>query len=94
MTFNSWEFLVFYPITLLLYFLLPKKWSRISLLFMSAIFYLAWNYKLIVLIMFTTAVSYFCARIIEKNGEKSRQKAVYSGHADSVSRCAFLLQIL
>ena len=33
---------------------------------MSAIFYLAWNYKLIVLIMFTTAVSYFCARIIEK----------------------------
>ena len=93
MTFNSWEFLVFYPITLLLYFLLPKKWSRISLLFMSAIFYLAWNYKLIVLIMFTTAVSYFCARIIEKT-EKSRQKAVYSGHADSVSRCAFLLQIL
>ena len=56
MTFNSWEFLVFYPITLLLYFLLPKKWSRISLLFRRAIFYLAWNYKLIVLIMYTTTV--------------------------------------
>ena len=74
MTFNSWEFLVFYPITLLLYFLLPKKWSRISLLFMSAIFYLAWNYKLIVLIMFTTAVSYFCARIIEKTEKKAVKK--------------------
>ncbi len=74
MTFNSWEFLIFYPITLLLYFLLPKKWSRISLLFMSAIFYLAWNYKLIVLIMFTTAVSYFCARIIDKTDKKSVKK--------------------
>lgn len=74
MTFNSWEFLIFYPITLLLYFLLPKKWSRISLLFMSAIFYLAWNYKLIVLIMFTTAVSYFCARIIEKTEKKAVKK--------------------
>lgn len=77
MTFNSWEFLIFYPITLLLYFLLPKKWSRISLLFMSAIFYLAWNYKLIVLIMFTTAVSYFCARIIEKTEKKAVKKLCF-----------------
>lgn len=41
---------------------------------MSAIFYLAWNYKLIVLIMFTTAVSYFCARIIEKTEKKAVKK--------------------
>lgn len=74
MTFNSGEFLIFFPITLLLYFLLPKKLSRISLLFMSAIFYLAWNYKLIVLILFTTAISYFCALIIEKYKKKSVQK--------------------
>ncbi len=67
MTFNSSEFLIFFPITLLLYFLLPKKLSRISLLIMSCIFYLAWDIKLIGLILFTTAVSYFCAIIIEKS---------------------------
>lgn len=74
MTFNSGEFLIFFPVVLLLYFLLPKKWSRISLLLMSYIFYIAWNYKLIVLILFTTAVSYFCARLIEKSEKKSVKK--------------------
>lgn len=71
MTFNSWQFLVFFPITLLLYFLLPKKFSRISLLIMSCIFYLAWDIKLIVLILFTTAVSYFSALIIEKSQKQT-----------------------
>ena len=84
MTFNSWEFLIFYPITLLLYFLLPKKWSRISLLFMSAIFYLAWNYGGFV----------FLRENNRKNGEKSRKKAVSCRDAYRLSRRAFLLQIL
>lgn len=74
MTFNSGEFLIFFPVTLLLYFLLPKKWSRLSLLLMSLIFYLAWNVKLIVLILFTTAVSYFSAIIIEKTEKESTKK--------------------
>ncbi|MGN1095807.1 MAG: MBOAT family O-acyltransferase [Eubacteriales bacterium] len=74
MTFNSGEFLIFFPIVLILYFLLPKKLSRISLLAMSLIFYLAWNYKLIVLILFTTAVSYFSALIIEKTEKKSTKR--------------------
>lgn len=74
MTFNSGEFLIFFPVTLLLYFLLPKKWSRLSLLLMSLIFYLAWNVKLIVLILFTTAVSYFSAIIIEKTQKEATKK--------------------
>ena len=74
MTFNSGEFLIFFPITLLLYFLLPKKWSRYSLLMMSLIFYLAWNVKLVFLILFTTAVSYFSAIIMEKTAKKSVKK--------------------
>ena len=74
MTFNSGEFLIFFPLTLLLYFLLPKKLSRISLLIMSCIFYLAWDIKLIGLILFTTAVSYFCALLIEKSKKRSVQK--------------------
>ena len=74
MTFNSLEFLIFFPVTLLLYFLLPKKWSRYSLLAMSLVFYLAWNVKLVFLILFTTAVSYFSALKIEKTDRKSVKK--------------------
>ena len=66
MTFNSGGFLIFYPIALLLYFLLPKKLSRYSLLFMSCIFYLAWDVSLIWLIFFTTAVSFVSSHIIER----------------------------
>ena len=66
MTFNSGGFLIFYPIALLLYFLLPKRLSRYSLLFMSCIFYLAWDISLIWLIFFTTAVSYASSHVIER----------------------------
>ncbi len=71
MTFSSGEFLIFFPITLLLYFLLPKKLSRYSLLFMSCIFYLAWDVSLIWLIFFTTAVSFVSSHIIERTDKKA-----------------------
>ena len=74
MTFNSGGFLIFYPIAILLYFLLPKKLSRYSLLFMSCIFYLAWDVSLIWLIFFTTAVSFVSSHIIERTEKKSVKK--------------------
>lgn len=71
MTFNSGGFLIFYPIAILLYFALPKKLSRYSLLFMSCIFYLAWDISLIWLIFFTTAVSFVSSHIIERTEKKA-----------------------
>ena len=74
MTFNSLGFLIFYPIVLILYFVLPKKLTKYMLLIASYYFYLAWNFKLAVLIIVTTCVSYFCARIIEKTESKKVKK--------------------
>ena len=74
MTFNSLQFLIFFPIVVALYFLLPKKITKYMLLVASYYFYLAWNYKLIGLILFTTVVSYVSARIIEKNESKKVKK--------------------
>ncbi len=71
MTFNSLGFLIFYPIVLLLYFVIPKKYTKYLLLVASYYFYLAWNIKLAGLIIFTTLVSYLCARFIEKTDKKS-----------------------
>ncbi len=71
MIFNSWQFLVFYPIVLLLYFTLPKRLKWLWLLACSYFFYMIWNPPLIFLILFTTAVSYVSAILIEKSGKKS-----------------------
>ena len=75
MTFNSGEFLIFYPVVLLLYFLLPGKLSRYSLLAMSLIFYLAWDASLIWLILFTTFVSYVSSHIIERSKSTAVKRA-------------------
>ena len=75
MTFNSVEFLLFFPLVLLLYFILPKKVTWVWLLGVSYLFYMSWNAKLIFLILFTTAVSYFGGLIIEKSKSKKIRKA-------------------
>ena len=66
MIFNSIEFLIFYPVVLLLYFLMPKKFRWTMLLAASAFFYLYWSIKLILLIVSTLVISYTAARLIEK----------------------------
>ncbi len=74
MVFNSLQFLIFYPIIVLLNFVLPMKFRWIMLLAASYYFYMSWNPSLIFLIMFTTAVSYFSAIRIEKTENKLHRK--------------------
>ena len=57
MTFNSWEFLLFYPIVLLLYFVLPKKCKWPMLLIASYYFYMCYQAELVFLILGTTFIS-------------------------------------
>ena len=74
MIFNSFGFLIFYPLVLLLYFALPKRCKWPVLLAASYYFYMYWNWKLVFLILFTTVVSYISAIIIEKTENKRRKK--------------------
>lgn len=71
MNFNSVEFLIFLPVVLLLYWLIPHKFRWILLLVASYYFYMSWNAALIFLIFGTTAVSYAAGLCIEK--AKSRR---------------------
>ena len=66
MTFNSWEFLLFYPIVALLYFVLPKKLKWPMLLIASYYFYMCYQAELVILIFGTTLVSWVASNIIEK----------------------------
>ncbi len=76
MTFNSYEFLIFYPILLLLYFVLPKKTRPVLLLLSSYFFYAYGQLDLIYLILATTVVSYFASLGIERSEKDSLRRAL------------------
>jgi alginate O-acetyltransferase complex protein AlgI len=59
MLFNSLQFIFFFPIVVALFFALNHKYRWIMLLLASYYFYMCWNYKYVVLILFTTTVNYF-----------------------------------
>ena len=67
MTFNSWQFLLFYPIVLALYFTLPKKCKWPMLLVASYFFYMCYSPDLVFLIFGTTLVSWIASRIMERS---------------------------
>ena len=74
MLFNSWQFAVFLPIVFGLYWALPHKYRQPVLLISSYYFYMSWNFKYVVLILFTTAVSYTAAVLVERTGKHEKRK--------------------
>ena len=43
MLFNSFEFLIFFPVVVSIYFLMPTRWRWLHLLIASYVFYMAWE---------------------------------------------------
>lgn len=84
MLFNSWEFLVFFPAVVLVYFLIPKRVKYLWLLVTSYYFYMCWNPKYIVLIAFSTVATYTSGVLLDGIG--ARQRAGALGEARAVRR--------
>lgn len=74
MLFNSMAFAVFLPIVFILYWLLPQKFRWVLLFVSSYYFYMSWDVKYVVLILFTTGVSYFAAICMEKTEKRGKQR--------------------
>jgi D-alanyl-lipoteichoic acid acyltransferase DltB (MBOAT superfamily) len=78
MLFNSIDFLIFFPIVVLLYFLIPKRIKHLWLLAASYYFYMCWNAKYALLILTSTVITYvsglFMEKIKQSIHEPSRQK--------------------
>lgn len=74
MNFNSLSFLIFLPVVVLLYWVLPHKARWAMLLIASYIFYMSWNVWLIGLIMITTVTAYVFAILIERTQNKRIKK--------------------
>lgn len=73
MLFNSFEFLLFFPIVTLLYFLLPHQWRWLHLLIASCIFYMALIPVYILILIFTIIIDYFAGIIIERSSGRKRK---------------------
>lgn len=74
MTFNSIEFLIFFPVVTILFFLLPHRFRWMMLLAASYYFYMSWNPSLVFLILFTTVISYGAALVLEKYWDNKKAR--------------------
>jgi len=72
MLFNSWSFLVFFPIVTVLYFLAPFKFRWLLLLIASCVFYMAFVPAYLLILAATIIIDYFAAIQIEKSEGRKR----------------------
>lgn len=74
MLFNSFEFLLFFPLVCIVYYIIPIKLRWAFLLLSSYYFYMNWQPIYAVLIFTSTLVTYLCALKIDATQIKRRKK--------------------
>ncbi len=78
--FNSFTFLIFFPIVLCVYFVIPKKLRNVWLLVCSYFFYMCWNAKYALLLLTSTLITFASGLLIDKFKDNvSRKKLVVAG---------------
>ena len=79
MIYNSFNFLVFFPLIFLLYYIIPARCQRgrnVFLLAVSYLLYLNWKPVYALILLGVTLVTYYGARLIEKNEKKKQIMAL------------------
>lgn len=66
MQFNSIHFMLFFPVVIAVYFIVPRKLRMPWLLAASYYFYMSWNPKYAVLIVFSTVVTWLCGLFLDR----------------------------
>lgn len=74
MLFNSVHFLIFLPLVVLLYYIIPHRFRWICLLVASYYFYMSWNPIYAILIIFTTGINYIASLLMAKTTSKKKKK--------------------
>lgn len=79
MTFTSVTFLIFFPIVVLAYFLMPKSVKMIWLLFCSYFFYCCQHQAMVVYLIIATIITYAAGKMVDikpqKNCENERDES-------------------
>lgn len=72
MLFNSYQFLLFFPIVVGVYFFIPRRSRYLWLLVASYYFYMSWNAKYALLLAFFTLVTWLSGLAIAKVDERRK----------------------
>ena len=91
MLFNSLHFLLFFPVALIVFHWIPAKLKTAWLLLCSYYFYMSWNVKYILLLVFSTVVTYFGALGMDFI---KKSQAVPEGKKASARKGVLILGIL
>ncbi|WP_210518960.1 MBOAT family O-acyltransferase [Hymenobacter terricola] len=75
MLFNSFGFLLFFPVVTVLFFLLPHRWRWLHLLLASCGFYMAFIPAYLLILVFTIGIDYGAGILIEQ--ARGRQRKFY-----------------
>lgn len=76
MLFNSYQFLVFFPVVVLVYFIIPRKIRYVWLLIASYYFYMSWNAKYALLLLTSTAITYISGLLLAAIQPKRHRQVV------------------
>jgi alginate O-acetyltransferase complex protein AlgI len=72
MSFTSLHFLLFFPLAVLVYYLLPYRWRWVFLLLVSYAFYINWHPIYALVLVGVTVVSYFSGLLIQRSEHGGR----------------------
>ena len=93
MLFNSIDFLVFYPIVVTVYFVIPNKVKNIWLLAASYFFYMSWNAKYAILILTSTIITYASGLMIERVKRAENDEVRKEKYLKAIVACSFILNL-
>lgn len=74
MLFNSFDFIVFFTVVVLMYYILPFRFRWLFLLMASYYFYMASEPVMVLLLMASTLIDYFCGIQIHGSSSQKRKK--------------------
>ncbi|MBQ4367517.1 MAG: MBOAT family protein, partial [Muribaculaceae bacterium] len=77
MVFNSIEFVIFLPIVVLLFYLLPHKWRWLMLLAASCVFYMWFVPKYILILLVTIVIDYAAGLLMERHADRPKLKKAF-----------------
>ena len=87
MIFNSLQYAVFFAIVLAIYWRLAHRPQVVLLLVASYIFYGAWNWRFLGLMLLTTVVDYSVGRALAATPDERRRKLLF-GAMQTCPGCA------
>ena len=95
MLFNSFPFLLFFPVVCIIYYIIPNlKYRNVFLLLASYYFYANWKAEYLLIILFETIVSYFAAIGIENTHKWKKAKRIFLGSLIIVFSLLFVFKYL